>query len=419
LGSGYGMGQWGAFGYAAVYHWNYGDILAHYYSNPSDPVTRHALRGAVDDTEELKVAIEENANHALRVTSRSAFTFVTSSGRRIATIGAGRVARAFETGTPGHLTGSWDLETAASCTASSWKVIATGLRDPVAVPASQSATAPARQLLTLCRGDGLDVTYRGKLEAYDWYGSATGHQHLERTLNIVQLEQYVADVTPGESPAGWGTYGGRAGAPQGEAWGFQELMAQAVAVRTYALYVAGHGGWAGYASICDTTSCQNYESGMEDENSLTTLATKDTRGQYLEQSGTFAPTEYGASSGGRTDTLSYPDGQKIFDAADDAGDGVCLGGRGSLGCNPWHTWTVSIPVATIEKLFRSVGTLESVKVTSTDDSGRVNKIELVGSKATRSVSGEAFTSEFTGFLSTMFVVTDGPGAIRRFAPHFR
>lgn len=413
-GAGYGMGQWGAFGYAALLHWTYGRILGHVYSDPSVPVTQKTLSRAVDDNHLLKVVIGENDNDAMAVTSSSAFSFVSPAGKTVATIPAGQAARAFEPGRAGALPGRWNIETAAACTASSWRVIASGLTDPVAVPASLSATAPKSQLLTLCRKDG-QVTYRGKLEAYDWFGSRTGGKHFERTLNIVHLEQYVADVTPGESPSGWGTYGGTSGAPQDEAWGFQELEAQAVAVRSYVLYSAGHGGWNGFASICDDI-CQYYARGIQFENALTNLAASDTKGLYLEQSSHSAPTEYDSSSGGYTETLSYPGGPTIFDAVPDAGDLVCIGGKETLGCNPWHTWTVSIPVATVERQFPSVGTLESVKLTSTDVSKRVNEIEIVGETSTTSVSGEAFTSDFGGFLSTMFAVTDGPGATERAGP---
>jgi SpoIID/LytB domain protein len=405
-GPGYGMGQWGAFGYAASDRWTYGRILAHFYSNPSAPLTRVTLGTTTDDNDLLRVAIDENDNHGVVVTSSSPYTWVTQSGSKIVTIPAGEAARAFEPGRAVSLPGTWNIETAPSCSSSHWTVIRADLTDPIAVPVSLSPTAPRSQLLTLCRDDGLDVTYRGRLEAYDWF---TGGRHFERTLSLLYLEQYVADVTPGESPAGWGTYGGTSGAPQGEPWGFQELEAQAVAVRSYVLYSAAHGGWHGYGSICDDI-CQYYARGIQFENPLSNLAASDTKGEYLEQRGSPAPTEYGSSSGGYTETLSYPDGSVIFDATPDLGDGVCIGGSGTLGCNPWHTWTASIAVTSVEQKFPTVGTLESVKVTATDVSKRVETIEIVGSKATVSVSGAAFASDFGGFFSTMFAVTNGPGA---------
>lgn len=409
-GPGYGLGQWGAFGFAAVDHWTYHQLLVHYYSDTASPVTDATL-DLKSDGELVKVVIEENDNSAVTVRSPSAFSYVDSAGKTVASIAAGQVGRAVEIAKAGVLTGLWQIETASSCSATgtSWKTLATGVSDPAAVPASLQATAPTSQLLTLCRADGQDVTYRGRLEAFDYYGAATNDEHLERTLNIIAIEQFLSDVTPGESPSGWGTYGGTTGAPDGEPWGFQELEAQAVAARTYLLYSKSVGGWYGYADICDD-SCEWYGDGIKFETPLATRAVRDTAGQYLVQSGQPAPTEYGSSSGGYTEAMNYGDGKSIFDSIRDLGDAVCIGGQGSLGCNPVHTWTVSLAVTAVEAAFPSVGTLESVKVTSTDASGRVNTIEIVGTKATDSVSGATFTYDFGGFLSTMFAVTDGLGA---------
>jgi hypothetical protein len=346
----------------------------------------------------------------MTVTSPSSFTWV-AAGKTVAVIPAGQAARAVEQSSGGHLTGTWQLEVASSCSASSWRTVAANLKDPTAVPASLQATAPRSELLTLCRGDHLNVTYRGRLEAYDYYGSGTGYQHLERTLNLIAIEQFLSDVTPGESPSGWGEYGGTAGSPQDEPWGFQELETQAIAARTYLLYSISIGGWYGYADICDDT-CEYYGRGIQYETPLATRAVRDVAGQYLVQSGSPAPAEYGSSSGGYTEALNYGNGTSIFDAIRDLGDAVCIGGRGSLGCNPVHSWPVSIPVTTVERQFPTVGTLVSVKVTATDGSGRVTRMEIVGEKATVSVSVGTFQDNFpnAGWLSSLFAVTDGPGA---------
>ncbi|HXY43141.1 MAG TPA: SpoIID/LytB domain-containing protein, partial [Acidimicrobiales bacterium] len=396
LGPGYGMGQWGAFGLATLGHLTYEQILAHYYSDIAYPVSDATLN-AKADREIVRVAIDENDNRAVTVTSPSRFTYVNSAGKKLASIPAGHAARALEIKKKGSLTGLWELEKATSCTAAKWEEVATGLTDPIAVPASLAATAPSTDLLTLCRADDQDVTYRGRLEAYDYYGPSTADEHLERTLNLVALEQYVADVTPGESPAGWGAYGGSQGSPQGEPWGFQELEAQAVAARTYVLYSMATGGWHGYADICDD-SCEWYAQGIMWESPLASLAVLDTAGQYLVQNGGPAPTEYGSSDGGYTEAFEYWNGQSIFDAVADPGDAVCLGGPQSLGCNPWHTWTDSIPVTKLERQF-AVGTLESVQAVSTDASGRVTEIEIVGTEATVTASGATFAGDF-GLAST-------------------
>ena len=82
-------------------------------------------------------------------------------------------------------------------------------------------------------------------------------------------------------------------------WGFQELEAQAVAVRSYVL--ADLGGYGGYADTCDLT-CQTYR-GTEYESSASIAAANDTAGQVmLMPSGQIATTEYSSSTGGYTST---------------------------------------------------------------------------------------------------------------------
>ena len=60
-------------------------------------------------------------------------------------------------------------------------------------------------------------------------------------------------------------------------WGFQELEAQAVAVRSYVL--ADLGGYGGYADTCDLT-CQTYR-GIEYETPTSVAAANDTAGEVM------------------------------------------------------------------------------------------------------------------------------------------
>lgn len=416
-GPGHGLGQWGAFGLATLDHWTYREILSHYYSDAARPVTDATL-SATADAQVVSVAIQENDNSAVTVTSPSAFTYVVGpgaggAGRTVATIPAGHSGRAVEIKKSGVLTGLWELETASSCSAKTWTEVATGLTDPTALPASLAPGAPPSELLTLCEASGRDVTFRGRLEAYDYLAGPLRRQHQERTIDLVGIEQYVADVTPSESPSDWGSFGGRSAAPQGEPWGFQELEAQAVAARTYLLYSISSGGWHGYADICDAM-CEWYGQGVEYETPLATLAVRDTAGQYLVQGGGPAPTEYGSSSGGYTDGLDYSNGQPIFASVPDPADGVCIGGPQSIGCNPWHSWTVAIPALNLEKRF-ALGTLVSVKVTATDTSGRATELEIVGTKAATSLSGTVLAADFA-LPSTMFSVSEAAGGSAAVGP---
>jgi peptidoglycan hydrolase-like amidase len=408
-GPAWGLQQWGAFGYA-VQHESYGWILDHYY--PGTTMTELSKKA---DTRYIKVTIEENANAPVVVTSDSPFT-VASGSTRIP-VAAGTAVKSVLVAS-GKAAGTWTVSQANSCAAParSWKVVARGIEDPTALPDSLAPRAPQSKLLQLCRADGQLVTYRGKIEAFDYYGQQTGDHHLARTLDLVPLEQYVADVTPAESPSGWGTLpSGAAGkGPQGEHYGFQELEAQAVAVRTYVLAQIAAGGWYGYADICDDV-CQSYVSGTAYESALTNAATRDTRGEVLMLGSSPchshcspAPTQYSASSGGWTQ------GSPDFKPVVDKGDAVCLKGTYGLGCNPWHDWTASVPVTAVEKMFPAIGELASVKVTARNRhgayGGRVESIEVVGTTGkTDTVSGNTWMFDF-GFDSNWFAVTDGPGA---------
>ena len=134
--------------------------------------------------------------------------------------------------------GTWEVDTGPGC-AGPWTQVSANQTTPTASPVGGG-------LLTLCVASG-SPTVHGTLTAlYNSLGQA-------RSVNTLPLEQYVADTVPGESPSSWAGLGGAG--PQGMNWGFQELEAQAVAVRSYVL--ANPGGYGGYADTCDLT-CQTY-----------------------------------------------------------------------------------------------------------------------------------------------------------------
>jgi SpoIID/LytB domain protein len=256
------------------------------------------------------------------------------------------------------------------------------------------AVPTGSQLLQLCQGNG-NLTVHGTITAlYNSDGAA-------RTVNTLPLEQYVADVVPNESPSGWGSLGGAG--PQGQAWGFQELEAQAVAVRSYAM--AGLGSYGGYADMCDL-SCQTYR-GTLNESALATLAASDTAGQVMEfPSGAVASTQYSASTGGYTNPGTPGVG---FPAVPDAGDSVCVPGA----CNPNHDWTASVPVSTIDATWPQLGTLQSITITARngdgDWGGRVTSMTLNGSGQNVTLTGDAFAAAL-GLKSDWFTTTTSLGS---------
>ncbi len=214
-----------------------------------------------------------------------------------------------------------------------------------------------------------------------------------RTVNTLPLGQYVEDVVPNESPAYWGTLGGSGS--QGQAWGFQELEAQAVAARSYVM--AGLGSYGGYADTCDLT-CQTYR-GTLNESAITDLAVTDTSGQVMEfPGGAVAATQYSASTGGYTAPGAFP-------AVADAGDSICV----PSACNSNHTWTASIAVTAIAAAWPQLGTLEAIDITGRnglgDLGGRVTAMTLVGSGQNVSLTGDAFAGAL-GLNSDWFTVTN-------------
>ena len=372
-GPGDGMGQWGAFGYA-VAGTPYRSILDHFYGG-----TSVAGLSSSQASTQVRVALTENDGNTVIVTSGSAFTV--SGAAPSVGVGPGQAVLMNPVGN-----GRWDVYVGAGC-AGPWPSSPTrsGVADPTAIPNSSPGLGDpnaATQALQLCQGGG-NLTVRGTIEAtYNSNGAP-------RTVNTLPLEQYLSGVVPNESPAGWGTLG--SAGPQGQTWGFQELEAQAVAARSYVM--AGLGSWGGYADICDLT-CQTYR-GILNENALTDLAVTDTAGQVMEYpGGTVAATQYSSSTGGYTAGGAFP-------AVVDTGDAVCVAGA----CNPNHTWTVSVPVSTVESAWPTLGTLESVNITSRNGygqwGGRVLSMTLVGSDHDVTVSGNDF-ADALGLKSNWF-----------------
>ena len=283
--------------------------------------------------------------------------------------------------------GTWAVETGPAC-AGPWSA-------PVLTNQTTPTASPVGGLLTLCVAGG-SPTVHGTLTAL--YNSAAQ----ARTVNTLPLEQYVADTVPGESPSTWADLGGSG--PQGLDWGFQELEAQAVAVRSYVL--SDLGGYGGYADTCDQT-CQTY-AGTEYETATTLAAANDTAGQVMVMpNGQVATTEYSASTGGYTSSSSQ---QSPFTPVPDDGDAVCI--PNSVVCNPNHQWTTSVSGATIQSTWPQIGTaFTGVSVTSADPGhpydagyGRVATIAISGTTQTITIPGTEFYVDLN-LKSDLFTVT--------------
>ena len=175
---GNGMGQWGALGYALA-GTAYQNILEYYYGGQlggdaePDPGGRP---GAVAMTEIDGDSIDRDVGVAVQ------------RGRGD---GPGRPERREMHAGRWHL----DIYVGGGC-AGPWPA-------PTVTGATNPTASPGASVLQLCEGPGnlfLPGTIRG----------STTRPGRPRAVNTLPLEQYVADVVPSESPAGWGDLGGPA-----------------------------------------------------------------------------------------------------------------------------------------------------------------------------------------------------------------
>jgi SpoIID/LytB domain protein len=344
------------------------------------------------DRASVPAEIESSASHALPGDATNVRIDMTENdGLNVIAAGSGGTVSAPGAAGVGAVlfqpagNGLWTVFDGPGCSGP-WTQVALNQTNPTA--------SPVGGLLTLCVA-GYSPTVHGTLTGmYNSLGQA-------RSVNTLPLEQYVADTTPGESPSSWAGLGGAG--PQGMDWGFQELEAQSVAVRSYVL--ASLGGYGGYADTCDLT-CQTYR-GTEFETPTSIAAADDTAGQVMIMpNGQIATTEYSASTGGYTSSANE---ESPFTAVPDDGDGVCIV---NVACNPNHTWSTSVSFAAIQTAWPQIGTFTGFGGAAFDPGrpynessfGRVASITLNGTSESIMIPGTEFYVDL-GLKSDLFSVT--------------
>ncbi|WP_157103597.1 SpoIID/LytB domain-containing protein [Nocardia harenae] len=247
-GHGRGLSQHGAFE-SAQDGWNAERILAHYYPG--------AELGRIAPTL-LRVRLQTQDDSSLDT---------------YADAGAIVAGRALEPGQVAHLTalpdGGANVLVTLGCDG---EVVWQGATDdPWVYPIDLGPNRPPAEHLRLCGGTG----YRGALGVALEDGAA-------RTVNEVDVEDYLLGVVPTEMQANWADKGA------GEA-----LRAQAVAARSYALAEQRYD----YAQTCDSTDCQMYP-GTEREDPRAAVAVASTAGTVLLRDGHLLRSEYSAAPDG-------------------------------------------------------------------------------------------------------------------------
>nr|WP_245545671.1 SpoIID/LytB domain-containing protein [Nocardia higoensis] len=247
-GHGRGMSQAGAFD-SATEGSTAEEILAHYYPGAAigtiGPTTLAVRLTGLDDE-----GLDAYADAGARV--------------------AGRI---LEPGQVAHLTplpdGGANVVVTLGCDGE--VVWQTATSDPWLYPLDPNPGRPVAEHLTLCDGRG----YRGAL------GVAT-EDGAFRTVNRVDIEDYLLGVVPAEMQANWADKGAN-----------EALRAQAVAARSYALAETRYP----YAQTCDSTDCQVYP-GTEREDPRSAAAVASTAGLVLLRDGHILRSEYSAAPDG-------------------------------------------------------------------------------------------------------------------------
>ena len=237
-GHGRGLSQWGSYGWAVNYGWDWTQILDHYYGGttigdaPNSRITVRLL--ALDDQPDGRDLRHRDGELGRRPGNYGAL--VDPRGRQRvpggSRSGATRRRRARPLTTWSSPAGRY-LGEASGAVAGAPAVEFT-------TPAGDDPNAAAGDLLGVCGAGGVVDHYRGSIYA------ANGTVGENRTVNRVLIESYLRGVVPRESPASWGLAGGGAGA--------NALRAQSVAARSYALTQ----GRYSYAHTCDSSACQVY-----------------------------------------------------------------------------------------------------------------------------------------------------------------
>ncbi|MCL6451050.1 MAG: SpoIID/LytB domain-containing protein [Acetobacteraceae bacterium] len=219
--------------------------------------------------------------------------------------------------------------------------------------------------------------YRGQLQVLAGPAGLTA-------VNLVALEDYLLGVVPREMPADWPA---------------EALKAQAVAARTYALYVRQSGKHApeGF-HLCATQDCQVY-GGVWGEDPRARAAVEATQGEVLRYGGELVMAFFHSSSGGHTENaenvwgsyLPYLRGVPDFDQA-----------------SPHSRWELGMTLQEVEAALRAggveVGRLQDFEAAGEPGvSGRPCWIRLSGTAGTSDIRSSLFR-KLLGLKSTLFSV---------------
>ena len=214
-------------------------------------------------------------------------------------------------------------------------------------------------------------------------------------VNVIDLEEYLYGVVPSEMP---------------QSYEKEALKAQAVAARTYAMTKLGAHTGSGY-QLCDGTNCQVYK-GYSNEASSTTAAVDATDGEVACYNGSPIEAVFSSSTGGYTENsenvwyAAVPYLRAVPEIAE-YGD---------------NSWTKELTLDELTDLLETkgagIGSAKDIVITKLSTGGRVQELQIVGTKGTKTLNKETLRTYFSaacGSLpSKMFTINGKGGEIGQY-----
>lgn len=207
-------------------------------------------------------------------------------------------------------------------------------------------------------------------------------------VNVIDLEEYLYGVVASEIPS---------------SYEYEAIKAQACAARTYALYKWNRESDIGY-DICDSTHCQAYM-GYDYEDSTTRQAVIDTEGELIYYNGSPIEALFFSSSGGYTEDAVNVWGTDVayLKAVDDSQE---------INCPEWER---TITIDDLDNLIQTngynIGSATGMRITIDNKTNRVQKLEILGTEGTKTITLEACRTVFgsigSSFNSRNYTITNG------------
>jgi stage II sporulation protein D len=278
--------------------------------------------------------------------------------------------------------------------------------NPISVPASEKVTLKASENgIDITRSSGDKVLTSNAIElatssealisiSIPGGSSAAYHGKIQVTsdgksltlVNVVELEDYVRGVLPGEMPS---------------TFKLEALKAQAVAARTYAWANRGRDQSSGY-DLCDRVHCQLY-CGASGENVSCSKAVSETAGLIMIYDGRPVQSQYCADCGGKTQDGGLPYLVSVIDSPD-GGPDYCE--------HKGHAWSKKWSLGDFGKVL-GFNDLSSIKVSEKDCSGRASEVALNAGAGPATTTGAKIRRTFGESVvkSTLFTLDSENGDV--------